>query len=209
MLDHLTLTDLQAVTGSSENNLERWLERLPLVTDYEETVKGVARKFSRNNAVELGVIARLVQTGMKPARAAEVAAELIKVMKDQKPQGFLTLFPGGTFTISDAPPSAELLQHTSAVVVNVRQLEREIDTYLMKLTPDQIAAIEKMARTLLIIEPQDRAPAILTLVGGYEKAVRAKYPDLPEEKIESAVFRFGDLIWKRFNELNANAGGRA
>jgi hypothetical protein len=49
-------------------------------------------------------------------------------MKTKKPKGWLTVLPGGTFTMSDKPPS--LLKHVSVVVVNVRQLEHEIDEYL-------------------------------------------------------------------------------
>jgi hypothetical protein len=75
------------------------------------------------------------------------------------------------------------------------------------LTAKQIAAIEKWARTLLILLEQDRTAAILTWVNEYVIALRAEYPDLPEEKIESAAKRFGDLILKRFNELNNSAGG--
>jgi hypothetical protein len=78
----------------------------------------------------------------------------------------------------------------------------------VKLTPEQAAAIDKLARDLLIIEPEDRKAAILTMVDTYVGAVRKEYPDLPEEKIESAASRFGDLILQRFKELkNSVAGG--
>src|SRR5262245_11403030 len=206
----LTLADLQAITGTSENNLERWLERLPLVTAYEETVAGRARKFSRDNAVELGVVANLVKQGLKPAAAAEIAAKLLKTMKTKKPKGWLTIFlDSGHYAISEEPPHTTIQKWISCVCVNIGQLQREIDEYRLTLSAAQTAAIEKLARTLLIVEPQDRTAAILTMVGEYEKAVRAKYPDLREEKIESAVSRFGDSIWKRFNELNENVGGNA
>jgi hypothetical protein len=115
----------------------------------------------------------------------------------------------GHYAISDEPPHATIQKCISCVCVNIGQLQREIDEYWLTLSASQTAATEKLARTLLIVEPQDRTAAILTMVGEYEKAVRAKCPDLPEEKIESAVSRFGDLIWKRFNELNANVGGHA
>jgi hypothetical protein len=77
----------------------------------------------------------------------------------------------------------------------------------VKLTPEQSAAIDGLAQSLLIIGPEDRGPAILLWVDQYCKAVRAKYPRLPEEKIESAVFRFGGLILQRFAELNSAIGG--
>jgi hypothetical protein len=71
-----------------------------------------------------------------------------------------------------------------------------------KLTAGQIAAIETLARDLLIIEPQDRLPAILMMDDGYRKKLRAEFPDLPETTIESAVTRFCNLIMRRFTELN-------
>jgi hypothetical protein len=75
------------------------------------------------------------------------------------------------------------------------------------LTPEQIEAIDKLARDLLILEPQDVSLRFLLMVDKYKKSVRAEYPDLPEEKIESAASRFGDLILKRFNELHNSIAG--
>ena len=72
----------------------------------------------------------------------------------------------------------------------------------MQLTPEQNAHIDKLARDLLIIEPQDRNIAMLTMVDEYVKAMRAEYPELPEEKIESAASRFGDAILQRLAELS-------
>ena len=77
----------------------------------------------------------------------------------------------------------------------------------MKLTPEQINAVDKLARDLLIVEPQDRAAVILMMVNKYVRSVRAEYPDLPEEKIEKAASRFGDLILQRINELNNSIAG--
>jgi hypothetical protein len=128
-MPELTARDLQAITGASGDNIETWLARLSLHTQYEQTVPGKARKFSRDNALEIGLIASLVKAGMKPAEAAKVAAKLFKKMTTEK-KNFLTVFPGGHVTIDDKPPSAKLQEYTSAVVVNVRQLEREIEKYL-------------------------------------------------------------------------------
>lgn len=76
----------------------------------------------------------------------------------------------------------------------------------VKLTPEQINAVDKLARDLLIVEPL-RAAAILMMVNKYVRSVRAEYPDLPEEKIEKAASRFGDLILQRINELNNSIAG--
>ena len=77
------------------------------------------------------------------------------------------------------------------------------------LSTDQRATIESLARKLLLIEPQDRAPAMLLFVSEYNKSLRAKCPQLSESKIENAIDRFGDLIVNRFCELDATAGGHA
>lgn len=77
------------------------------------------------------------------------------------------------------------------------------------LSADQHEVIEGLAHKLLLIEPQDRAPAMQLFVGEYNKSLRAKCPELPETKIESAVDRFGDLIFNRFCELDATVGGHA
>jgi hypothetical protein len=77
----------------------------------------------------------------------------------------------------------------------------------IKLTDEQVAAIDGLAQSLLIIPPQDRSPAIMLMVDEYVKSVRAAYPNLPEEKIENAATRFGNLILERFAELNAAVGG--
>jgi hypothetical protein len=77
----------------------------------------------------------------------------------------------------------------------------------VKLTPEQIDAVDKLARDLLVVEPQNRAAAILMMVNKYVRSVRAEYPDLPEEKTEKAASRFGDLILQRFNELNNSIAG--
>ena len=45
------------------------------------------------------------------------------------------------------------------------------------------------------------------MVNKYVRSVRAEYPDLPEEKIEKAASRFGDLILQRINELNNSIAG--
>jgi hypothetical protein len=77
----------------------------------------------------------------------------------------------------------------------------------VKLTHEQIDAVDKLARDLLIVEPQDRAAGILMMVNKYVRSVRAEYPGLPEEKIEKAASRFGDLILQRINELNNSIAG--
>jgi hypothetical protein len=76
----------------------------------------------------------------------------------------------------------------------------------VELTPEQTAAIDKLARDLVIVG--DAPQRYVLMMDEYAKAVRAEHPDLPEDKIESAAKRFGDLILKRFNELkNSNTGG--
>jgi hypothetical protein len=130
-MSELTAADLQAITGASGDNIESWIARLSLSTEYEATVQGKARKFSRDNALELGVIASLVKQGQKPHYAAKIAAELLDRMKTKKPKGWLTIFlDSGHYTISDKPPGPTIQKYISCVCVNMGQLEHEIDEYL-------------------------------------------------------------------------------
>jgi hypothetical protein len=76
----------------------------------------------------------------------------------------------------------------------------------IKLTPEQNAAIDKLARKLLIVG-EDRTAALVLMMNEYAKSVHAEHPDLSEDKIEDAAKRFGDLILRRFNELNSNVSG--
>jgi hypothetical protein len=79
----------------------------------------------------------------------------------------------------------------------------------VKLTPEQSAVIDDLAQKLIILGPQDFIPAMKLWVDECVKSMRAKYPDVPEHEIESAAFRFGDLILRRFNELNVGGEGHA
>jgi hypothetical protein len=78
----------------------------------------------------------------------------------------------------------------------------------MQLTPEQSAAIDKLANKLLIVG-EDRTAALVLMMNEYAKSARAEHPDLPEEKIEDAAKRFGDLILRRFDELNVGGEGHA
>jgi MerR HTH family regulatory protein len=130
----LTQTELLALTGAAKRDVENWMGRLPLVTKYEETIMGRARNFSRDNALEIALIDRLVKTGMSPAAAAKCVARLFKDIKAKKPHGFATFFTGGNmpidYIVDDKPPPAAMLKLVKgAVMVNVAQLETEIDEF--------------------------------------------------------------------------------
>jgi hypothetical protein len=134
----LTQNELLAVTGATQRQVENWLGRLPLVTQYEPTVQGRARGFSKDNVMEIGLIDRLVKGGMKPAAAAECAAELFKAIRGRKPHGWVTVFIGGNlpidYLVSDKPPKPEFFRSVKgAFVLNVAQLEAEIDEFMEDL----------------------------------------------------------------------------
>jgi hypothetical protein len=69
-----TAAEILTVVRASQRDIENWIARLDLSTEFEETVRGRARLFSRENALELAFIAALVRGGAIPSKAAVYAA---------------------------------------------------------------------------------------------------------------------------------------
>lgn len=75
------------------------------------------------------------------------------------------------------------------------------DGALIDLTPDQIAAADKIVRYLVTVEPRDRVAAIVNVVNDYAKSLRAEHTDVLDETILGAVDTFFALIIERYNEF--------
>lgn len=129
----LTQGEVLEVTGASQRNIENWMARLSLSTEYEATVQGRARGFSRENAVELALMRQLIEGGMRPAAAAECLAKLFAEIKAKKPHGWAIFLAGGHYLVSDERPKFLDALAGSAVVVNVAKVEADVDAFLDKL----------------------------------------------------------------------------
>jgi hypothetical protein len=140
-MKQVTRTQLAALSGVSTLDIQNWMMRLPLSTKYANTTSGVARQFSRDNALEILLMSRLIKNGMAPAAAAERLAKLFKELKQKKPHGWALFinderFPVD-FMVSDEPPSAKLLAKLSGcVVVNVAQLADHVDAFFEREASD-------------------------------------------------------------------------
>jgi hypothetical protein len=72
-----TIADILPVVNASAKDIENWISRLDLSTEYEETVRGRARRYSRVNTLELAFIAALVRGGAAPSKAAAYARTFV------------------------------------------------------------------------------------------------------------------------------------
>lgn len=87
---------LLATIGASRRDLENWLRRIELSTEFEPTSPGRERLFSRSNALELAFIAALVKAGAPPRRASALSVFFLDLMRsepEQFPKWFA--FPAG------------------------------------------------------------------------------------------------------------------
>jgi len=83
------MSDFVDVFGLNSVQIENWLSRLDLRTDYEPTVKGRARQFSRANVIELAAIGAFVSVGISPREAvarAEIVVDDSKRPRDKSPR---------------------------------------------------------------------------------------------------------------------------
>ena len=131
-MNKITMAELSGLAGTPEQDIHNWLKRLDLATDYGKTKTGPARvgRFTRQNALEISLIARLVETGMTPSAAAARVHRLFAQLQDKQPGGYV-LIVGDNVICSDRPPSAALLRalDVAGVVVNLGKLSDEIDDF--------------------------------------------------------------------------------
>ena len=73
-----TFAEISGPLGLDRRSVENWLARVDLHTDYEPSRQGVARRFSRDNAVELAMVAALSSIGLEVSRAATYAGALLR-----------------------------------------------------------------------------------------------------------------------------------
>ena len=88
----MSLAELAALSGASAFDIRHWLDRLPWVTKFAKKAQGKARKFNRENAVEICMIARLVRSGMSPAEAAKRVRILFEQCEPYLPEGWVVFF---------------------------------------------------------------------------------------------------------------------
>jgi hypothetical protein len=131
MTRELSLAQVAAVSGATEVQINNWLARGQLnATQYASSSMGKARRFSRDNVLEVCMMARLVQGGMTPAAAAARIAKLFGELERKKPFGWFVYFheTGHVMCVDDLPRLDTLRAKGVAItVVNVTELRGQVD----------------------------------------------------------------------------------
>lgn len=65
----LRMSDVSNISGATRDTINKWIERGVLETEIPTTSAGVAREFTRENAVEIAFLAALVNGGIDPTSA--------------------------------------------------------------------------------------------------------------------------------------------
>ncbi|MET4214382.1 hypothetical protein [Bradyrhizobium sp. LA2.1] len=138
-----TAADLISVIPATSRDLENWVSRLDLETDYHQPERGRPRMFSRNNAFELGMIACLVRGGASPSSALAFTRAFVQDAKRRRLDAWRRwfVFPAGNLqrginTNKFDPESEDIksLDSTTLSLVDVRKLIDGIET-LFKAAP--------------------------------------------------------------------------
>jgi len=74
----ITMNELLAIIPATRRDVENWLERMELRTEYEKTVRGRPRNFTKENAIELAALANFVQVRISPSAAAALAHMVVR-----------------------------------------------------------------------------------------------------------------------------------
>jgi hypothetical protein len=139
----ITLAQLSSLSDRSEVVLQNWLARIPLATKFEKPKPGPVTegRFTKDNAVEIILLSRMVKNGIPPAAAAAFIADLFKEIKAKRPHGWAVFFTKGNmpidYMVTDKPPSAQFLSTIDgAVVINVAKLETDVDEFFAESSDD-------------------------------------------------------------------------
>lgn len=90
-----TAVDLVPVINATAYDVDNWVDRLEMVTEFRPTGRGRARVFDRWNARELGLLSGFVRAGMKPSEAVAYNRGLIQTLRNRRPVVEWLAFPAG------------------------------------------------------------------------------------------------------------------
>jgi hypothetical protein len=133
----LNLLETVVVSGASVSFIETSLKRLELKTDYMEAGRGHTRFFSRENVIELAIIARLVKARFTPLVAAERAGEIIELLREGVSEPLFIVFGGDEDSALSVGPldrklTAEQIAELSEsgtvyVIIDVAKIVKKVD----------------------------------------------------------------------------------
>lgn len=126
--------------GASRTDVENWRDRVHLWTEYEPTTPGVAQNYSRENVLEMAVIAAMKKAGCPLRSASAYAGMVIRGHRNGDLRKWL-VFPAGDFAqgtgtndparvdfadlAGKSPQRAVSLIHVGAIVETVDKLFAE------------------------------------------------------------------------------------
>ena len=76
-----TMSEVIAITGGSQRDIENFIGRQQLASPIAPAGRGRARSFTQENVVELAALAAFVAAGMPPSAATAHAARLLRDWK--------------------------------------------------------------------------------------------------------------------------------
>jgi hypothetical protein len=77
----LPMAKILDVVGASSHDIENWIGTLELFSKFQPTVRGRARLYSRDNVLELALLAAFVKAGVRPSLAAAHAAQQLRSVR--------------------------------------------------------------------------------------------------------------------------------
>jgi hypothetical protein len=146
------MAQLCAVCGTPEKVLHHWLERLKFSTRYAKAKTGPARngRFTRENAIELALIARLVRAGLGPSVATAHVAELLAQWRSGLPRAWAILFTEKDMRLEvlcfDEPPERKTLaglveEDFAFVMVNTAAVVAKVDAAFAEAEAETLQAL--------------------------------------------------------------------
>jgi hypothetical protein len=134
----MDMAQLADLSGTSTKDIQNWLDRLSLTTRYAKTTQGKPRKFNRDNAVEICLIARLVRAGIELGAAAKRVRLLFDLWDGGAVLGWVLFVHDDKSGIAifplDQPPNADALDALDEanfvyVLINAARLVDRVDKH--------------------------------------------------------------------------------
>jgi len=139
MRQSITQAEVEQLSGAAWKDLRNWIDRLTFATKLAKTRQGVPREFSRDNTIEISLIARLVRSGISPTVASDRVRLLFDHWEHDQPLGWVLFVCGDEPTAIDVvcldkPPNAKALallaeQGRVFVIIHAADLVDRVDTY--------------------------------------------------------------------------------
>ena len=119
----------------SKADVENWISRLPMRTEFAPTIAGRFREFGKANVLELALVGAFVSAGMRPASAVAWAEPVLDDYRSGSVQRWFVA-PAGSFDKGSFVPDLEavdldglskLYPSRAIVVFNILDIVERVD----------------------------------------------------------------------------------